>query len=44
MGLVGIIYMGSFFIDGLEVLRIINALLATFFYLLVGIRLYKLGQ
>jgi len=44
MGLVGIIYLGSFFIDGLEALRYINALLATFFYLLVGIRLYKLGQ
>jgi len=44
MGLTGILYIGSFFIDGLAVLRIINALLATFFYLLVGVRLYKLGQ
>jgi len=44
MGLVGILYLGSFFMDGLSVLRYINALLATFFYLLVGIRLYKLGK
>ena len=42
--LTGILYMGSFFIDGLAVFRYINGLLATFFYLLVGIRLYKLGQ
>lgn len=44
MGLVGILYLGSFFIDSLTVLRIINALLATFFYLLVGVRLYRLGR
>jgi hypothetical protein len=44
MGLTGILYLGSFFIDSLGVLRIINALLATFFYLLVGARLYKLGR
>jgi len=44
MGLTGILYISSFFIDGLAVIRIFNALLATFFYLLVGIRLYKLGQ
>jgi len=44
VGLTGILYMASYFIDGLAVLRYINALLATFFYLLVGIRLYKLGR
>lgn len=44
MGLVGVLYLGSFFIDGLAVLAIVNALLATFFYLLVGVRLYKLGR
>ncbi len=44
MGLVGILYLGSFFIDGLAVLAIVNAVVATLFYLLVGIRLYKLGR
>jgi hypothetical protein len=44
MGLVGVVYVGSFFIDGLAVLRYINAILATFFYLLVGVRLYRLGR
>ena len=44
MGLTGILYMGSYFIDGLAVLRIINAFLAMFFYLLVGIRLYRLSR
>jgi hypothetical protein len=44
MGLTGILYMGSFFIDGMAVLRYINALLAMLFYLLVGVRLYKLGR
>jgi len=44
MGLVGIVYFGTFFIDRVAVLAILNAVLATFFYLLVGIRLYKLGQ
>jgi hypothetical protein len=44
MGLTGILYIGSFFIDGMAVLRYINALLAMFFYLLVGIRLYRLSR
>lgn len=44
MGLVGVLYLGSFFIDGLAVLAIVNAFLATLFYLLVGVRLYKLGR
>lgn len=43
-GLTGILYMGSFFIDGMAVLRYINALLAAVFYLLAGYRLYKLGK
>ncbi|UCH60374.1 MAG: hypothetical protein JSV61_02565 [Anaerolineales bacterium] len=42
--LTGILFMGSYFIDSLAVFRYINALLATFFYLLVGVRLYKLGR
>ena len=44
MGLTGVLWMGSFFIDGLDVLRYINAMLAMVFYLLVGIRLYKLSR
>jgi hypothetical protein len=44
MGLAGILYLGSFFIDSLAVFAIIAALLAMFFYLLAGIRLYKLSQ
>jgi hypothetical protein len=44
MGLAGIVYLGSFFVDGLVVLRYINAFLAMLFYLLVGVRLYKLGR
>lgn len=44
VGLTGIIWMGSFFISGLAVFRYINALLATVFYLLVAVRLRKLGR
>jgi len=44
IGLTGIVWMGSFFIDGLDVFRYINALLAAVFYLLAGFRLYKLGR
>jgi hypothetical protein len=44
MGLTGVLWMGSFFIDGLAVLRYINAMLAAVFYLLVGIRLYRLSR
>jgi hypothetical protein len=43
-GLTGILYIGAIFIDGMAVLRYINALLAAVFYLLAGYRLYKLGQ
>lgn len=44
MGLTGILYMGSFVVEGLAALRYINALLAILFYVLVGVRLYKLGR
>ena len=44
IGLTGIVWMGSFFIDSLDVFRYINALLAAVFYLLVGYQLYKLGK
>jgi hypothetical protein len=44
VGLTGILFMGSYIIDGLAVLRYINALLAAVFYLLMGVRLYKLGK
>jgi hypothetical protein len=43
-GFTGILYMSSYAVDGLAVLRYVNALLATAFYLLVGVRLYKLGR
>ena len=44
VGLTGILFMGSYIIYGLAVLRYINALLAAVFYLLAGYRLYKLGK
>jgi hypothetical protein len=44
MGVVGILYIGSFFIDSLEALRYLTGLLAVPFYLLAGVRLYKLGR
>jgi hypothetical protein len=44
MGLVRILYLGSFFIDDLAWLATFAAFLAMVFYLLVGVRLYKLGQ
>jgi hypothetical protein len=44
VGLTGILFIGSYFIESLAVLRYINALLATAFYLLAGNRLYKLGK
>jgi hypothetical protein len=44
MGLTGVLWMGSFFVDGLDVLRYINAILAMVFYLLVGIQLYRLSR
>lgn len=43
-GLTGILFMGSYVAAGLAVLRYINALLAAVFYLLVGIRLYRLSR
>jgi hypothetical protein len=44
MGVVGILYLGSFFIDGLAALRYATGLLAVPFYLLAGLRLYQLGR
>lgn len=44
VGITGIIFMGSYIAEALAVFRIINALLATAWYLLVGIRLYRLAN
>jgi hypothetical protein len=44
MGVVGILYVGSFFIESLAALRYLTGLLAAPFYLLAGVRLYKLGS
>jgi hypothetical protein len=44
MGVVGILYIGSFFIEGLAALRYATGLLAVPFYLLVGVRLLRLGR
>jgi hypothetical protein len=44
MGVVGILYIGSFFIEGLSALRYATGLLAIPFYLLAGGRMYKLGR
>jgi hypothetical protein len=44
MGVVGILYVGSFFIDSLAALRYLTGLLAVPFYLLAGVRLYSLGR
>lgn len=43
-GMTGILWIGSLFIEGLDPVRYINAMLAMVFYLLVGIRLFKLGR
>jgi hypothetical protein len=44
VGITGIVFMGSYIAGALYVFRIINALLATVWYLFVGYRLYKLGR
>jgi hypothetical protein len=44
VGLTGVLFMGSYVVDGLAILRYINALLATVFYLLAGIRLFRLAK
>ena len=44
MGLVGILFIGSFFIESLAALRYLTGLLAVPFYLLAGVRLYRLGR
>jgi hypothetical protein len=43
-GLTGILFMGAYVTADLAMLRFINALLAMVFYLLVGIRLYRLSR
>jgi hypothetical protein len=44
MGVVGLLYVGSFFIDSLAAFRYLTGLLAVPFYLLAGVRLYRLGR
>jgi hypothetical protein len=44
MGVVGILYIGSFFIEGFAALRYATGLLAVPFYLLAGVRLYRLAD
>lgn len=44
MGVVGILFIGSYFIEGLAALRYMTGLLAIPFYLLVGVRLYRIGR
>jgi hypothetical protein len=44
VGITGIVFMGSYIVDALGIFRIVNALLVTFWYLFVGLRLFKLGQ
>jgi hypothetical protein len=44
VGLTGILFMTRYFLEPMAVLRYVNALLAAAFYLLVGVRLYKLGR
>lgn len=43
MGAVGILYIGAFFIEDLAALRYATGLLPVPFYLLAGMRLYRLG-
>jgi hypothetical protein len=43
-GITGILFMGSYVLGALGIFRIINALLATIWYLFVGFRLYRLGR
>ena len=44
MGVVGVLFIGSFFIESLAALRYLTGLLAVPFYLLAGVRLSKLGR
>jgi hypothetical protein len=44
VGITGIVFMGSYITGSLGLFRIINALLATVWYLFVGFRLHKLGH
>lgn len=44
LGAVGILYLGSFLVESLEALRYATGLLAVPFYLLAGVRLYRIGN
>jgi ABC-type enterochelin transport system permease subunit len=43
-GVTAFAFMGSYVVEALSPLRIVNALLVTVWYALAGIRLYRLGQ
>jgi hypothetical protein len=43
-GVTAFAYMGSYVVEALSPLRIVNALLVTVWYALAGIQLYRLGQ
>ncbi len=44
VGISGILFIGSYVADALAMLRYINALLATAWFLFAGVKLYRLGQ
>lgn len=44
MGAVGILFIGSFFVESLSALRYLTGILAVPFYLLAGVRMYRLGR
>jgi len=44
VGLTGVTYIGSYFTNALDFMRIVNALLATLWYALVGFNLLRLGR
>jgi hypothetical protein len=44
VGISGILFIGSYVADALAMLRYVNALLATAWFLFAGVKLYRLGQ
>jgi hypothetical protein len=44
VGLTGIVFIGSYFLEALAIFRIINALLATAWFIVVGWQLYRLSR
>lgn len=44
VGITGIIFMGSYFVEALAVFRIVNALLATAWFIVTGWKFYRLGH